>query len=198
MVYALRNPNRVVRRHLATGQEVRIGDQADGVLDLALSPDGRTVVTSGYGSGGIITFWDALGQVPPVPVEKHTDRVWMVAFSPDGQTLASASWDGTLGLWNVKERRNLALLRGHKTDLSSVAFSPDGRTVATSSQDTTVRLWNLTTRREVAVLRHPGNVYPLVFSPDGQWLASGSAGRIHFWHAPTFDELNATEEQGRK
>jgi len=197
LVYALRNPNRVVRRHLATGQEVRIGDQADGVRDLALSPDGKTVATSAD-SGGIITFWDALGQSPPVTVTNHTQRVWMVAFSPDGQTLASASWDGKLGLWNVKERRNLALLRGHKGEMSSVAFSPDGRTVATSSEDKTVRLWNLETRREIAVLRHPGNVYPLVFSPNGQWLVTGCEGTIRFWHAPTFEEIAAAQNTKEK
>ena len=194
IVYALWNPNRVVRRQVATGQEVRIGEQADRVRDLTLSPDGRTVVTSGYYSGGTITFWDAQGQSSPVKVEKHTDKVWMVAFSPDGQTLASSSWDGRLGLWNVKERRNVALLRGHKAEMAAVAFSPDGRTVATSSQDKTVRLWNLETRREVAVLRHPGIVHPLAFSPDGQWLVTGGEGTIRFWHAPTFEELAAIHE----
>ncbi|MEK7674976.1 MAG: serine/threonine-protein kinase [Verrucomicrobiota bacterium] len=188
MVYAL--GKRVVRRNLATGQEVPIGEQSDDVLALALSPDGGTVVTSGKDSGGTMTFWDALGQGPPVIVENHLGLVEEVAFSPDGQTLASASWDGKLGLWNVKERRTLDLLRGHKGRVTKVAFSPDGRTVATVSSDQTVRLWNLKTRREVAVLRgHPGE--PLAFSPDGQWLASGS---IHFWRAPSFEEIAVAQK----
>jgi WD40 repeat protein/serine/threonine protein kinase len=180
--------NRLVRRNLVTGEEVLIGELKDGAVALALSPDGRTVVTSGHNSGGVMTFWDALGQSKPVSVERHLgSRVEQVAFSPDGQTLASAGYDGKLGLWSVKERRNLGMLRGHKGLVCSVAFSPDGRTVATSSGDTTVRLWNLATRREVVVLRLDV-VWPIAFSPDSQWLATGG-GAIRFWHAPTFEEL---------
>ncbi|MBI2929023.1 MAG: protein kinase [Verrucomicrobia bacterium] len=197
MVYAL--TNRLVRRNVATGQEVPIGELEHKVDALALSPDGRTVVTSTEKSGGILTFWDALGESLPVKVEKHTRTVEKLAFSPDGQTLASAGWDGKLGLWNVKKRRNLDLLRGHKGHISTVAFSPDGRTVATSSMDTTVRLWNLATRREVAVLRHTGSVWPLAFSPDGQWLAThDGSGTIRFWHAPTFEEIAVTQNAKEK
>jgi WD40 repeat protein len=145
-----------------------------------------------------MTFWDVRGHVQPVKREEHTHIVEKLAFSPDGQTLASASWDGRLGLWNVKERRNLGLSRGHKGHLATVAFSPDGRTVATSSGDATVRLWNLATRREVAVLRLDV-VWPIAFSPDGQWLATGGGDTIRFWHAPTFEELavaqNTKEER---
>jgi len=172
---------------------VALCEPADGVQDLVLSPDGGTAVTGGSGSGGM-TFWDALGQGQPIPVEKPAHRVGRVAFSPDGQTLASTSTDRTLGLWNVKERRNLALLRGHKGYVVGVAFSPDGRTVATSSQDGTVRLWNLMTGREVVVLRHSGDVFPLAFSPDGQWLATGDDDTIRFWHAPTLEKLDVAQK----
>ena len=191
MVYAV--TNRLVRRNLATGLEAPVGELTDGALALALSPDGRTVVTSGYASGGIITFWDVLGQNKPVIGERHLgSRVEQLAFSHDGQTRASAGYDGKLGLWNVKERRALDLLRGHKAHVSSVIFSPDGRTVATSAGDATVRLWNVATHREVAVLR-PDAVWPIAFSPDGQWLATGG-NTIRFWHAPTFEELAAAQK----
>ncbi|MBI4327067.1 MAG: serine/threonine protein kinase [Chloroflexi bacterium] len=198
MVHAVQK--RIVRRHPLTGQEVPIGEQNDGVMALALSPDGTTAVTSGNDSGGTMTFWDVLGKQPPVPVGEHQGRIPGLAFSPDGQTLASASQDRTLGLWDVKHRRKIDLLSGHKGWVDSVAFSPDGRTLATGGFDNTVRLWNLQSRREVAVLLgHSATVTTLAFSPDGQWLASGDgSGAIRFWHAPTLKEIAAAQKTKEK
>jgi WD40 repeat protein len=187
LVYAA--DDRIIRRNLQTNKEVTIGEAADGIIALALSPNGQTLVTSAV-DGGALTFWDLTGSSPPIKRESHNDRVTMVCFSPDGQILASTSWDGTLGLWDVKSRRNLALLSGHKKTVNQPVFSPNGRTVATSSEDDTVRLWNLATHREVAVLQHSAIVWPLAFSTDGEWLASGSAGRIHFWHAPPLEGIS--------
>jgi len=65
-----------------------------------------------------------------------------VAFSPDGQTLASGSNDYTVKLWDVNSGRELRSLEGHSRSVNAVAFSPDGRTLASGSADGQVRLWD--------------------------------------------------------
>ena len=73
----------------------------------------------------------------------HTTHVRSVAFSPDGKTLASGSYDKTIKLWNVASGKNTATLNGHTGWVISVAFSPDGKTLATGSTDGSVKLWDV-------------------------------------------------------
>jgi len=145
---------------------------------VAFAPDGKTLV-SGH-LHGLIRIWDMGARRERRHFRGPTDDVFVhLAFSPDGQNLAS--WGTSIRLWQAggwKKTREF----GEQAELriSCVAFSPDGRMVASGSSgrdtgDDMVHLWELATGTERCRLAgHQYAIASVAFSPDGATLVSGS------------------------
>jgi WD40 repeat protein len=116
----------------------------------------------------------------------NAEWVRSVAFSPDGASLVSASYDTTIKLWRVSDGTLLQTLRGHSDRVRSVAFSPDGLTLVSASDDDTVRFWRVSDGTALRTIgTETAGVRSVALSPDGRWLAAGTKdGTVNIRHMP--------------
>ena len=123
-----RQRDRTIRQwDVTTGKEVRqFTGHADGVSSLAISRDGRRLLSGSWDKS--VRLWDVdTGKELKRFEEGHSQQVWGVALSPDGKRALSASFDLTVRLWDVNLGKELQSFKGHTQSIWVVAFSPDGK-----------------------------------------------------------------------
>ena len=117
----------------------------------------------------------------------HKRRVTSIAFSPDGNLLATGSDDKTVKLWETRTGGLVKTLTGPQGGVYDLKFSPDGRLLASLSHDKKPRVWDVPAGRlRATLLGHKGTVYNLGFSPDGHTIVTGGDdGTAKLWDADT-------------
>src|SRR5204863_463391 len=116
----------------------------------------------------------------PPPLKGHAGTIDTVAFSPDGQWLASGSRDQTARLWNLAGQPPVGEILQAMSAVKRVAFSPDGKTLATGTEDGKIRLWDRATRKPAGapVRGRAELIATIAFSPDGKTRAAASSTAV--------------------
>jgi len=174
---------------------------ADSAYAIALSPNGSIIATGGYDQR--ILLWEAATGRKLQEIKGHNGAVFDLSFRPDGKVFASASADRTVKLWNVESGARLETLSQSTKEVHAVVFSPDGRRLAAGGVDHRIRVWEISASAAEGTnslvhsrFAHEGSILDLVFSADGQQVASSSSARdVKLWNADDLVERHLLEAQ---
>lgn len=185
---------RTVEIRSADGERVlqTLQDHPGKVNDLAFSLDGKLLLaaTGVTGLYGEVWIWNVGDGSLAAKVHGHRDTLYAVAISPDGNRIATGSYDRRVTIWDAKTRKPTHTLTQHNGAIYDLAFSPDGKLLASASADETVKIWNVATGERLDTLGQPeGEQYAVLFSPDGkQVVAGGADNRIRVWQVVSRDK----------
>jgi WD40 repeat protein len=153
----------------------------DAVNRLAITPDGRKVVSASFDR--TLKVWDLDSGTALQTLTGHTDAVKAVAVTPDGRWIVSGSKDQTLKVWDLERGLNLTTLSGHTGMIETVAVTPDSRRAVSGSWDHTLKIWDLESKKELyTLIGHAGHVEAVALTPDGRLAVSASSDKtLKIW-----------------
>jgi WD40 repeat protein len=177
----------------------RLGDPAEQILAVALSPDGRRLASGGGSNGGpgILRLWDTATGTPVWSADDQAAEVLAIAYAPDGSSMATAAADGLVKLRDPATGAVRQTLAGHAGGATALAFSADGALLACSEGHGTTRLWEARTGRPLRICKAAGSqaaaaasepghrlFISLALSPDGGTLVTNTGGAGSFFDEP--------------
>jgi WD40 repeat protein len=170
------------------------------VNDVRFSPKGEWLAIGGGqpSAKGDIRLVSTRDWKLAATLRGHDDVVFSLAFSPDGQTLASASFDHTLRLWNVAKHDQLRVFTHHSDFVHAVAWSRDGKFLATASKDRTAQWLNLETGKSKYTLSAgEQDVLAVAISPDGKRVvSSGYEPALLWWSTENGEKIRTQGGHG--
>ena len=117
-------------------------------------------------------------------IEGHKSSVRAIAITSDNKYIISGSYDWTIRIWNLLEKRQETVLEGHTYGITSIAITSDSKYVISGSKDKTIRIWNLFEKRQETVLEgHNDSITCIAITSDNTYIISGSSDKtIRIWN----------------
>jgi WD40 repeat protein len=172
---------RVMMWDVVTGKHVTtLGDDYDTVLSADLRPDQSQVALGG--PGRLVKIFSTKTGELQHKIKKHTDWVTAVAFSPNGQILATGDRNGGLSLWDPDSGQELFTLPSHKSAVTALNWRADSKLVASCSEDGTVKLWETKEGKQVkSWSAHAAGALCVRYSADGRFVTCGRDNTVTLW-----------------
>ncbi|MCW5861942.1 MAG: protein kinase [Anaerolineae bacterium] len=161
-----------------------------GTLDVAFSPDGARLATAG--ADGLAKVWDAATGRELLTFTGHTDSLHSLAWSPDGQLIATSSDEGDTSviLWNPNTGEIVHRLEGHPFRAWGLAFSPDGSMLVTGGSRGVIKAWDVTTGQNLyTVLDESDDIGSVIFTPDGEFFITTGSVPLRIRRASDGEEV---------
>lgn len=130
----------------------------------------------------------------------HSEAVLTLAISPDGQTLASGSYDNTIKVWNLNNGSEIFTINGHSDKVTCLAISPHEHNLLSGSCDGKIKIWNLSNGKEIStIIEDSDAVLSIAISPDGQTFVSGKFNsKVKLWNIKTGEEIRTLTKYSQK
>jgi len=169
---------------LEAWEEVFVYSGGWNVSTVIFSHDSRYLAMS---SDTVIKLWRSQNWAAATTFSGHTDSVNSIAFSLDGTFIASGSMDKSIKIWNVTSNEIVQTLTGHNSSISSISFGPTSLldpwgVIASASYDGEIKIWNVKKGKCIRSWKEEDKVNSLVFSPNGDFVVTGSCDTtVKFW-----------------
>lgn len=173
---------------VTTGECIKTFEGHTGFIEsICYSPNGKYIVSGSEDK--TIKLWEAATGECIKTLSGHTSPVYAVAYSLDGKTVASGSFDHIIKIWKVATGECVKTLKA-KMVVTSLSYSPDGAYLASSFWDNEIKLWDIATEECIKTFGgHTNSIYSVCYSPNGKYLATGSADGVKLWNVTTGEHV---------
>ena len=169
----------------ATKQTIATIPAIDKVRAVAFSRDGKLLAVAGglAARKGEVVIWDVDAKKVLRTITGHADCIYAVAFSPDGKSIATSSYDKLIKLWDVNTGSEIRTLKDHIDAVFALAFTPDGKHIISGSADRSVKVWDPATGQRLYTLSDPQDgINTIAIDPTGKYVAAGGLDKtIRIW-----------------
>ena len=177
-----------LKRRVATFEHI-VNRGRSQIKAVDFSHDGQMLATAGVD----VKLWNVRTR-EEITTFEHGRWVLAVAFSPDGQFLATGDEIGQVNVWDVQRRRIVTQFEGDSTSVYTVKFSPDGKILAGTGYDGEIHLWKVENWERFGVLTIGATAFTISFSPDSSTLASTGYGSVSLWEVDSGEKIATLAE----